>query len=188
MSEEEIPAFVAQLRDAFTELENIPVPTIAAIEGVALGGGLELALACDMRIASKSTLLGLPETALAIIPGAGGTQRLPRLVGAPKAKELIFLAKRMKGEEAAKIGLVTEAVEPGTTVTRSHEIAEQIAAKGPVGIKMAKEAISKGMSAVSMEAALEIEKGCYAQVVPTQDRLEGLKAFAEKRDPEYQGR
>ena len=104
MSEAQVIDFVDSLRALTTQVEQLPFPTIAAIEGAALGGGLELALACDMRIAGTEAILGLPETALAIIPGAGGTQRLPRLVGVPKAKELIFTAKRLNGSEAAAIG------------------------------------------------------------------------------------
>lgn len=187
MAEEEIPNFVEQLRTAFTAVDDLPMPVIAAIEGAALGGGLELALACDLRVCSDSSTLGLPETALAIIPGAGGTQRLPRLVGLQKAKELIFTAKRLKGPEAVAYGLVSESVPDGTAKDRAIEIAEKINEGGPIALRMAKQAINKGMQ-VPLKKGMEVEKKSYARVVPTQDRVEGLLAFAEKRKPVYSGK
>lgn len=186
MAEEEIPNFVEQLRTAFTAVDDLPMPVIAAIEGAALGGGLELALACDLRICSDSSTLGLPETALAIIPGAGGTQRLPRLVGLQKAKELIYTAKRLKGPEAVAYGLVSESVPDGTAKDRAMEIAEKINEGGPIALRMAKQAINKGMQ-VPLKKGMEVEKKSYARVVPTQDRVEGLLAFAQKRKPVYTG-
>eukprot|EP01027_Heterolobosea_sp_BB2_P000868 GEZU01001295.1.p1 GENE.GEZU01001295.1~~GEZU01001295.1.p1 ORF type:complete len:311 (+),score=96.92 GEZU01001295.1:76-1008(+) len=187
MSKQETAEFVYNLRKAFTEIEDLPIPTIAAIEGACLGGGLELALGCDMRVAAKSTaILGLPETSLAIIPGAGGTQRLPRLIGVARAKELIFTAKRIDADEAERIGLVNYAVEPGQTVNKSLEIARQIIPRGPVAVKMAKIAISQGVE-VDKASGLILEQQCYAQVIPTKDRLEGLQAFKEKRQPNYTG-
>jgi methylglutaconyl-CoA hydratase len=187
MAESEIPNFVEQLRNAFTAVDDLPMPVIAAIEGAALGGGLELALACDLRICSHSSTLGLPETALAIIPGAGGTQRLPRALGLQKAKELVYTAARMKGPEAQEIGLVMESVPDGTARDRAVEIAQKINAGGPVALRMAKQAINKGIQG-TLKQGLEVEKTCYAKVVPTQDRVEGLLAFAEKRKPVYTGK
>jgi len=195
MSEDQIPEFVAKLRGSFQLVAEIPVPVIAAIDGAALGGGLELALACDLRIASKRSIIGLPETALAIIPGAGGTQRLPRTVGISKAKELIFLAKRLNGQEAFDIGLVTECVDTdtdtdgtaNTVLEKAIELAKKITSHGPVGIRMAKKALDDGMSCSDMKSALNVEKTCYGQTVPTKDRVEGLLAFKEKRKPIYIG-
>jgi len=187
MAENEVEAFVDQLRGAFSALEALPMPTIAAIEGVALGGGLELAMACDFRVAGAEALLGLPETSLAIIPGAGGTQRLPRLVGVAKAKELIFLAKKLSAEAAGKAGLVTEVVEAGHALARAQELAALLCRQGPIALRMAKKAIYHGMQ-VDLATGLEIEKACYSQVVPTEDRREGLKAFVERRDPVYVGK
>jgi methylglutaconyl-CoA hydratase len=193
MPESQIADFVAQLRDAFQAVANIPVPVIAAIDGAALGGGLELALACDLRVASENSIIGLPETALAIIPGAGGTQRLPRLLGAAKAKELIFLAKRMNGLEAKNIGLVTEyvsaaavAASPGAVLAKAKEMAEVMCTHGPVGMRMAKRAIDEGMRG-DLAHGLSEEKAAYANTVPTKDRVEGLQAFKEKRKPVYIG-
>lgn len=187
MPEDKVEDFVASLRNAFTALENLPVPTIAAIEGVALGGGLELAMACDLRVAGEKAILGLPETSLAIIPGAGGTQRLPRIVGVAKAKELTFLSKRISAQAAASIGLVTESVPAGSAVTRAHELAVTIATAGPIAQRAAKRAITGGIQ-LSMEKALQFEKECYSQVIKTADRKEGLAAFVEKRTPKYIGK
>jgi methylglutaconyl-CoA hydratase len=186
MPEEKVAPFVGRLRNAFDSLATLPIPTIATIDGVALGGGLELALACDIRVASANATLGLPETNLAIIPGAGGTQRLPRVVGVAKAKQLIFTGARLNGIEAHGLGIVNEVVREGSSYAKAVEIANQIVDKGPVGVRMAKKAIDEGI-AVPLSQALEIEKNCYAQVVPTKDRVEGLKSFTEKRKPVYRG-
>lgn len=186
MPENEIGNFVKGLRSAFTAVEDLPMPVIAAIEGAALGGGLELALACDLRICSESSLLGLPETSLAIIPGAGGTQRLPRVLGLTKAKELVYMAKRLSGKESEEIGLVTECVQDGQALQRAVEIAKRINLGGPVALRMAKAAINEGTQG-SLKEGLEVEGRCYGTVIPTKDRIEGLKAFAEKRKPEYVG-
>ena len=187
MPENQIAGMVAQLRDAFQGVANIPVPVIAAIDGAALGGGLELALACDLRVASDTSIIGLPETALAIIPGAGGTQRLPRLVGLGKAKELVFLAKRMGGQEAKDIGLVTECTAAGPAVLeKAMEMATKMCTHGPVGMRMAKQAMDQGIQG-SLISGLECEKQAYGNTVPTKDRVEGLLAFKEKRKPVYIG-
>lgn len=165
---------------------ELPFPTIASIEGVALGGGLELALACDIRIAGENALLGLPETALAIIPGAGGTQRLPRLVGLAKAKELIFTSARLNAKEALSIGLVNHCVPSGEAFAKALEIAAKIAVNGPIALRMAKKAIDQGIEE-GMENALLEEGRCYGQLVHSNDRKEGLNAFVEKRKPVYKG-
>jgi len=186
--DEQVGALVEGLRNAFNNVAKLPMPTIAAIDGVALGGGLELALACDIRIAHETATLGLPETGLAIIPGAGGTQRLPRIVGLAKAKELIFTGKRMNGQEALQIGLISDCVMGITTAAqRGHELALVISEKGPIALRAAKQAMDRGMEVGLDEALAVVEKECYAQVIFTSDRKEGLLAFKEKRKPKYRG-
>jgi len=187
MTPDDVAEFVRSLRASFTAIENFPMPTIAAIEGAALGGGLEMALACDLRIAGAAAKVGLPETGLAIIPGAGGTQRLPRLIGPAKAKELIFTGQVLNAQQACDAGIVGEVVEAGNAVDRALEIAAVISSKGPVAVQMAKLAINKGLE-VDKASGLSFEETCYAQVIPTEDRLEGLRAFAEKRPPVYTGK
>ena len=163
------------------------VPVIAAINGFAFGGGLELALACDLRVASSNAVMGLTETSLAIIPGAGGTQRLPRIVGIPKAKELIYTAKRVTADEALSCGLVNYVVEPEKLMETCLEMAKRIAENGPIAIQQAKFAINKGVEC-SLDIGLGIEARAYAITIPTEDRVEGLNAFKEKRKPEYKGK
>eukprot|EP01138_Halocafeteria_seosinensis_P006653 gb/GECG01006801.1/.p1 GENE.gb/GECG01006801.1/~~gb/GECG01006801.1/.p1 ORF type:complete len:326 (+),score=48.40 gb/GECG01006801.1/:1-978(+) len=186
MTQQEVGQFVSALRSAFSGMENLPMPTIAAIEGAALGGGLELSLACDFRIAGGSAVLGLPETSLAIIPGAGGTQRLPRLIGSARAKELIFTARRLSADQAKDYGVVEYSVDAGSAYDKALELAKEITPNGPVALRMAKEAISRGMQ-TDVATGMEIEKNCYAQIIPTKDRLEGIQAFKEKRKPSYTG-
>ncbi|KAM9970184.1 hypothetical protein ACTFIR_002031 [Dictyostelium discoideum] len=186
MSQVEASQFVHSLRSSFTELETLQMPTIAAIEGVAVGGGTEMVLACDFRVASKSSKMGLPETGLAIIPGAGGTQRLPRLIGIPRAKELIFTGAILDSKRALEIGLVQYETEKGEAFDKAIEIAKQIIPKGPIAIRMAKQAIDRGMN-VDQASGMIIEQASYAQVIPTKDRIEGLTAFKEKRKPIYKG-
>ncbi len=168
--------------------ENIYCPTISVIDGACLGGGLELALCSDIRVATKSSTLGFPETSLAIIPGAGGTQRLPRLIGTSKAKELIYTGDKLTGEEAFKLGLVNH-VESDfeAAYQRALTIAQKIGEKGPIAIKAAKQAISFGVH-MDIRSALEFEGACYEKTIKTKDRLEGLRAFAEKRKPVYKGK
>lgn len=190
MRPEEVGPFVSKARACISSLETLPMPVIVALDGAALGGGLEMALACDLRVAADNTKMGLVETKLAIIPGAGGTQRLPRIVGSAKAKELIFTAAILNGKEAEEIGLVnyvTTQNEAGDAAYhRALELAKKIIPNGPVGVKMAKVAITKGME-VDLSTGLSIEEACYAQVIPTKDRIEGLTAFKEKRTPNYRG-
>lgn len=187
MGLDETEAFVSNLRDAFDELANLPMPTIAAVEGVAVGGGLELALAADLRIASSTATLGLPETSLAIVPGAGGTQRLARLIGLARAKEMIYTARRIDGITASDYGL-TLLAEPGQALAMSIDMAWKIAANGPVAVRAAKFAMDHGMMHSSWLGALALEKKAYRKVLPTDDRTEGLNAFVEGRKPKYTGR
>ncbi|KAM6557284.1 hypothetical protein CsatB_004303 [Cannabis sativa] len=187
MTQSEVNSFVESLRSTFTFIETLRVPSIAVIEGTALGGGLEMALSCDLRICGENAVLGLPETGLAIIPGAGGTQRLPRLVGRAIAKELIYTGRKISGAAAMSIGLVNHCVPAGEAHVKALEIAREINEKGPLAIRMAKKAIDEGLE-VNMVSGLAVEHDCYEQLLDTQDRLEGLAAFAEKRKPKYSGK
>lgn len=186
MSPEEAAAFVDRLRGAFAALERLPMPVIAVIEGAALGGGLELALACDLRVLGADARVGLPEVSLAIIPGAGGTQRLARIIGKSRAKELIFTARRLGALEAQAFGIADRVAAAGSAREAALGLAREILPHGPVALRAAKEAIDRGLDA-DREGGLRIERECYARVLPTRDRLEGLAAFREKRAPIYRG-
>ncbi|MEH6942828.1 enoyl-CoA hydratase [Bacillus sp. JJ722] len=186
LANHEVEKAVSQIRDTFSKLEALPQPVIAAMNGVAFGGGLELALACDLRISSTSARFGLTETSLAIIPGAGGTQRLPRLIGVAKAKELIYTAARIDSVEAEKIGLISRAVESSLLLQEAFLLANRIVQNGPIALKQAKKAIHHGME-TDLQTGLKVEEWCYSATIPTNDRLEGLQAFSEKRKPVYKG-
>jgi len=164
-----------------------PVPVIAAVEGYALAGGCELAMLSDFIIAGESAVFGVPETTLGIFPGIGGTQLLPRILGAPLAKELIFTGRRMKVDEAKAAGLVNHVVARGQARTRALEIASTIAANGPVAVRQAKKAIAYG-SETDLETGIILAIEAYNATVVTQDRLEGVRAFNEKRKPRFQGK
>jgi methylglutaconyl-CoA hydratase len=186
MDQVQVRKTVSLIRKNINSLESLPIPVIAAINGVAFGGGTELALACDIRIVSETAKLGLTETSLGIIPGAGGTQRLPRLVGKGRAKELIFTARRIDAKEALEIGLVEYAVPAANLMDKALEVAGQIVRNGPVAVAQAKFAIDKGYD-VDLNTGLAIEQNAYEVTIPTKDRLEGLQAFKEKRTPIYIG-
>ncbi|XP_055127963.1 methylglutaconyl-CoA hydratase, mitochondrial isoform X4 [Symphalangus syndactylus] len=190
MSSSEVGPFVSKIRAVINDIANLPVPTIAAIDGLALGGGLELALACDIRIAASSAKMGLVETKLAIIPGGGGTQRLPRTIGMSLAKELIFSARVLDGQEAKAVGLISHVLEQNqegdAAYRKALDLAREFLPQGPVAMRVAKLAINQGME-VDLVTGLAIEEACYAQTIPTKDRLEGLLAFKEKRPPRYKG-
>lgn len=192
MTPTQVTAFVHSIRSAFSLVASLPMPTIAIVEGAAFGGGLELCLACDFRIANDDAQFGLTETGLAIIPGAGGTQRLPRLIGISKAKELIFTAKKLSAKEAHTYGLLSRYLpsatvkDTGSTYQTAIELASDIICNGPIAVRAAKEAIDKGIE-VDLQSGLSIEALSYAQVIPTSDRIEGLTAFKEKRKPIYKG-
>lgn len=186
MTPDQVRLYIKTIRDLFTSVEELPKPVIAAVNGYAFGGGLELALACDIRLASKTAVVGLTETSLAVIPGAGGTQRLPRVVGVARAKDMIFRARRISAEQGVEYGLFLEAVDPDGLMDRAREIAGEIAGNGPVALAQAKYAINKG-SEVSLPVGLAIESNAYAVTIPTKDRIEGLTAFREKRKPNYTG-
>ena len=186
LNPDQVREYIFTIRNLFTAIEELNKPVIAAVNGIALGGGTELALASDIRIASSKASMGLTETRLAIIPGAGGTQRLPRLIGKGKAKELIFTGKRIDGQEAVKIGLVNQLCEPDDLLEACREMAAMICETGPVAIEQAKYAINYGLE-TDMHTGLAIESNAYWVCIPTEDRLEGLAAFKEKRKPVYKG-
>jgi enoyl-CoA hydratase len=168
-------------------MDRCPQPIIAAIRGYAFGGGLELALACDIRIASRDARLGLTEVNLGIIPGGGGTQRLPRLVGRGKALEMILTGARIEAEEALRIGLVERVVEPGEVLAVATELARSIAARAPVALRYAKEAVVKGLE-LPLADGLRLENDLSTLLRTTEDRVEGARAFLEKRPPRWTGR
>jgi enoyl-CoA hydratase len=161
-------------------------PTIAAIQGVCLGGGLEMALACDLRIASQEAIFGLPEVRLGIIPGAGGTQRLPRVVGMGHAMRLILTGDRIDADEAWRIGLVSELVRREDLIRRGVELAQRTAEGGPLAIAYAKEAVRRGID-MAIADGLRLEADLATLLTNTADRLEGAAAFRERRKPVYQG-
>lgn len=171
----------------YRQLAELPVPTIAAIEGDALGGGLELALCCDLRVASARARLGMPEVRLAVIPGSGGTQRLPRLIGPGRAKELILTGRILTAEEAEAIGLVNQVVPAGQARHVADELAAEIAARGPVAVREAKRLIDAAME-LDLDAGLAAELDASERIYMTDDMLEGARAFFAKRDPKYRGR
>ena len=184
---EQVKEFITTIRNLFTRIEYMRKAVIAAVNGVALGGGTELAMACDIRIASSAATMGQTETRLAIIPGAGGTQRLPRLVGKGIAKELIFTGRRVGAEEALRIGLVNKVVEPDQLLEAAKQMAAMICEAGPIAIDQAKYAINYGTE-TDLQTGLAIESNAYWVCIPTEDRLEGLAAFKEKRKPVYKGK
>ncbi|HVM29841.1 MAG TPA: enoyl-CoA hydratase-related protein [Candidatus Limnocylindrales bacterium] len=171
----------------YRALADLPMPTIAAIEGDALGGGLELALCCDLRIASERARLGLPEVRLAVIPGSGGTQRLPRVVGVARAKEMILTGRILDASEAERIGLVNRVVPTGQAVAAAGELAEEIAQRGPLAVREAKRLVDTALDR-DLDAGLAAELDASERVFNSEDLLEGAKAFFEKRPPEYRGR
>ncbi|XP_036714763.1 enoyl-CoA hydratase domain-containing protein 2, mitochondrial isoform X2 [Balaenoptera musculus] len=190
MSEAEVGVFVQRLRGLMNEIAAFPAPTIAAMDGFALGGGLELALACDLRVAASSAVMGLIETTRGLLPGAGGTQRLPRCLGVALAKELIFTGRRLSGAQAQALGLVNHAVaqneEGNAAYHRARALAQEILPQAPIAVQLGKVAIDRGTE-VDIASGMAIEGICYAQNIPTRDRLEGMAAFREKRPPRFVG-
>uniref|UniRef100_UPI00398E78BB enoyl-CoA hydratase domain-containing protein 2, mitochondrial n=1 Tax=Pristiophorus japonicus TaxID=55135 RepID=UPI00398E78BB len=190
MSNTEASHFVHKLRSLMSNIACLPMPTIAAIDGYALGGGLELALACDLRVAASSAKMGLIEVTRGLLPGAGGSQRLPRLVGIGMAKELIFTGRQIDGEQAVSMGLVNDSVIQNdlgdAAYHKALDLAKEILLQGPVALRMAKQAMNRGIE-VDISSGMAIEEMCYAQVIPTKDRLEGMAAFKEKRLPHFTG-
>lgn len=176
-----------KIGEVFTAIAELPQPTIAMINGFAFGGGMELALACDFRIAADSAVMGLTETSLGIIPGAGGTQRLPRLIGETKALELILTARRLTADDAFEYGLLTRVVKAESLSELTGDFADSILANGPIALQQAKFAIKQGMNA-DVNTGLAIERKAYEITIPTEDRVEALIAFGEKRKPQFKGK
>jgi methylglutaconyl-CoA hydratase len=187
MSKTQVESWLKVQRSLMDSISDFLYPTIAAIDGHALGGGLELALACDMRIVNEKAKVGLVETRLAIIPGAGGTQRLARLIGVAKAKEHIFVAEPVDGAEAFRLGIANHlATGEDGSFKRAIEIAKKICKRGPKALRLAKAAIDNGSQA-SLDTGLDIENAYYGQLLDSADRSEGMRAFTEKREPLYTG-
>jgi len=186
MSAEDVHAFHALLRRALDGIESAPQVYVAALNGAALGGGLELALACDLRVGSEAAQLGLPEVSLGIIPGGGGTQRLPRLVGVGRAKDLILTGRRVGAAEALAMGLVTQLAPPQRLLAEALAVAERIAGNAPVSLRQAKRAVHGGLG-LPLPEGLALENRLYQDCLGTRDRQEALRAFAEKRPPVFTG-
>ena len=186
-TEDDVRHWLVELHAAFREIERCPKPWIAAINGLALGGGCELALACDLRVMDPAAQIGLTETKIGVIPGGGGTVRLARIAGVGRAKDLILTARRVEAVEALQLGLASRISAPGESVAAAMALGREIAANAPVAVAAAKASIDEAYD-LPMDAALEMERIHYEKALLSEDRLEGLKAFAEKRPPRWSGR
>lgn len=184
LAPDEVRAFVTKLNQAFRAIETSPKVWIAAIHGACLGGGLELSLCADLRVAQRDAVIGLPEVRLGILPGAGGTQRLPRLIGVARAKELILTGTRITAEQALALGVVNRVADDHEAA--AHALADEVCQAAPISVQQAKRAVNEGWD-LPLEQGLALERECYEVTIPTQDRLEGLRAFAEKRPPQFRG-
>ncbi|QUW93370.1 enoyl-CoA hydratase-related protein [Streptomyces sp. V17-9] len=173
-------------RGAYTAVLELPQPTVAAVHGFALGGGFELALSCDVIVADPTAVVGLPEVSVGVIPGGGGTQLLPRRVGAARAAELVFTARRVAAGEARELGLVDQLAEEGRDTEDALELASRMAANSPVGLRAAKRALRLGHG-LDLRAGLEVEDAAWRSVAFSGDRAEGVAAFNEKRTPRWPG-
>ncbi|MCB8816861.1 enoyl-CoA hydratase/isomerase family protein [Desulfosporosinus shakirovi] len=183
----EVYNFCQDSQIAFKRIENLGKPVIAAINGLALGGGCELALCCDFRVAADTAKFGQPEIGLGIIPGAGGTQRLPRLIGAAKAKELIFLGDIIDASAALSFGLVNKVVPTESLLEEAQKLAKRLSSKPAVAMAMAKSAINTGLN-LDISSALTLEIQCFVTAFASDDRKEGIGAFMEKRKPNFTGK
>lgn len=186
LSDAELSRHRPTARAAYTGVLELPMPTIAAVHGFALGGGFELALSCDLIVADPSAVVGLPEVSVGVIPGGGGTQLLPRRVGAARAAELIFSARRVEASEARQLGLVDQLAGAGQDRDEALALAARIAANSPVGLRAAKRALRTGWG-MDLRAGLEIEDAAWRGVAFSGDRTEGVAAFNEKRKPQWPG-
>jgi enoyl-CoA hydratase/carnithine racemase len=186
-TEDDVRRWLVELHAAFREIEKCGKPWIAAVNGLALGGGCELALACDLRVLDPGAQIGLTETKIGVIPGGGGTVRLARVIGLGRAKELIFTARRVAAPEAHAIGLANRISAPGQSLQAALTLAGEIASNAPLAVSAAKAAIDEAWD-LPMDEALARERKRYEKPLFSDDRLEGLKAFAEKRAPRWRGR
>lgn len=182
-----IEALQPNMTATYRKIEDYEKPTIAAINGFALGGGLELALACDIRIAALNAKVGLPEVGLGIMPGAGGTQRLTRIIGKGRTMDLVLTGDIITAEEAERIGIVSKAVPKEELLDTARAYARKIAAKGPLAVRLAKAVVNRGAD-IEMETALYLEKLAQTILVGSEDKKEGTQAFLEKRQPQFQGK
>ncbi|MFC0274586.1 enoyl-CoA hydratase-related protein [Metabacillus herbersteinensis] len=186
LSEQEVRRFIFKIGEVFSKVDQLPQPVIAAVNGFAFGGGMEFALACDVRILVEGTRIGLTETSLAIIPGAGGTQRLPRLIGEAKALELILTARKLTSSEALAYGIVSRVVPTDELMDVALKLAQEMLGNGPLALQQAKFAIKQGMN-VDLATGLKLEQKAYEVLIPTVDRVEALNAFGEKRRANFRG-
>ncbi len=184
LNPEQATAQSLKTQKLFRRLETFSRPTVCAINGYCFGAGLELAMCCDIRIASDAAILGHPEVNLGIIPGAGASQRLPRLVGLGRAKELILTGRRIKADEALQIGLLEKVVPQESLLAEAQQMAEEISAKGPLAVAAAKKTLNDGWD-LGIEEGLEMESGIWGSLFGTKDQKEGVKAFLEKRPPQF---
>lgn len=187
MSAAEGKAFGEQGAAVFRKIEQLKVPVIAAVNGFALGGGCELAMACDIRIASAKAKFGQPEVGLGITPGFSGTQRLPRLVGMGVAKELIYTADIIGADEAYRVGLVNKVAEPEALMDQAIEMAKKIASKAPIAVRYSKEAINRGCQ-VDIDTAIAIEANLFGLCFASEDQKEGMSSFLNKKAPEFKNK
>ncbi|MDP4164706.1 MAG: enoyl-CoA hydratase-related protein [Bacillota bacterium] len=186
LSDSQVRRNVNKIKDVFNAIADLPQPTIAAVNGYAFGGGFELMLACDFKIAAEHAMLGLTEVSWGIIPGAGGTQRLTRLIGEMKAKELILTARKITAHEAFHCGILTKVVSRHSLIPACIALSDEIIKNAPLAVTQAKYAIQNG-SNVDLQSGLEIETKAYELTIPSRDRLEALIAFSEKRKPVFLG-
>lgn len=186
MSPSQAQELATQGHELFCLIEEIPQPVIAAINGYAFGGGCEIALACDFRIAAKSAKIGLTEVRLSLLPAGGGTQRLPRLIGTAKAKEAIMFSKRYNAEEAFQLGLLHRVAPDDSFEEEVRRFAMELASQSPIAVRLVKQCINQGIRG-SMSAGLEIEAEAFGKLFSTQDIFEGIAAFLQRREPKYKG-
>ena len=185
-SKDETIHFISLINNCFNKLENLPFPTICAINGHALGGGLELSLCCDFRVAETSAILGFPEASLGIMPGAGGTQRLSRIIGLSKSKYWIYSSRKFEAEEAFVDGVVDFISNDGEVLETAIDLADELNLNAPLSLRSCKKSIMAGIG-LPIEDALDVEFVNYSKLITSKDRFEALKAFKEKRKPKWLG-